>query len=365
MSEEDLFDHEKRVIEDAETLLKSGSFGDRQSAGWYKNLLGQYKKLYKQIGRLIRAGDRMQNDLNQLNTRLRLSEEKYRNIFENATEGIFQSRLNGSFFKVNPAMARMFRFDTPAQMVGSENLNGRGPFVCPEERDDLLRSVIEQGRVSSYQVEMRRWDGEHFWVEISARSIKDNQGRITHIEGLLSDITLRKRLHEELKELATTDSLTGLYNRRSFIEILNEEFNRARHRRLPLSLLMIDADHFKSVNDTYGHDMGDRVLKRLAQICRQILREGDSIGRLGGEEFAVVLPNIELCQACQVAERLRKTVADTIFSPKHSALKITVSIGVSTVREEVPNGEFLLTCADRALYDAKRKSRNAVCIQSV
>lgn len=165
-------------------------------------------------------------------------------------------------------------------------------------------------------------------------------------------------LAQKIYEGATRDALTGALNRRSFFELLEREFSSARRQRAPLSLAMVDVDHFKSVNDTYGHPAGDAVLQQLAERLRENLRIEDAMGRYGGEEFALLLRHTGLDGALLVAERIRLKVAETPFSLADRNLPVTVSIGVATWT--AGEQEHLLRLADEALYEAKESGRNCV-----
>lgn len=175
-------------------------------------------------------------------------------------------------------------------------------------------------------------------------------------------------MQEGLQLLATTDSLTGCHNRRRILEIGLHEFNRAARYRRPFSLLMIDIDRFKTINDTYGHAAGDRVLQALSEQIRQILRSTDFLGRLGGEEFAVILPETGILQAVAIAERIRTALsavfvsASSFSSADASAreIRFTVSVGVAEYRKDLDSFEAVLSEADRVLYRAKQDGRNRV-----
>lgn len=170
------------------------------------------------------------------------------------------------------------------------------------------------------------------------------------------------QLIHELENLATTDSLTRLHNRRHFLERAEAEFERSRRYQRPLSVFLLDADHFKQVNDTYGHETGDQVLRLLASICRQNLRQLDVIGRYGGEEFVVFLPETSMAKAMEVAERLRAGVEEINLDGPDGAIKVTVSIGVATATSQTDSIAALINDADRALYEAKRGGRNKVVL---
>jgi len=169
------------------------------------------------------------------------------------------------------------------------------------------------------------------------------------------------RLFSEIKEMAITDGLTGIYNRRHFFQLAEKEFARYKRYGRKLSALMIDVDDFKKLNDTYGHHFGDTVLKSVAKICREQLRENDLIGRYGGEEFAVILIETDLIEASKVAERLRKTVEEKISHIISGVeAEISVSIGVATATEDIKSVDELICNADLALYSSKGSGKNCV-----
>lgn len=164
-----------------------------------------------------------------------------------------------------------------------------------------------------------------------------------------------------------TDSLTGLKNRRYFDQRLHEEIAHSRRYRLPLSLLLIDVDHFKVVNDTYGHQIGDEVLKNLSKVILEMVRDSDIVARYGGEEIAIITPNTEKAEAILLAERLRNIVQKSTLASidaTQEVVQITISIGVSTLNLVVMDKDALVEEADKALYEAKKLGRNRVQISS-
>ena len=176
-----------------------------------------------------------------------------------------------------------------------------------------------------------------------------------------TDITDRKKMEEDLRRLATTDPLTGVNNRRRYTEISERELTRCKRYRHPLCVLMLDADHFKNINDTYGHEVGDRVLKALADACTGELRDVDVLGRFGGEEFTVTLPETPLETALEAAERLRVKLAETTVKLEDGQdISFTVSIGASCLNGQEEGLADLLNRADAALYNAKEQGRNKV-----
>lgn len=172
----------------------------------------------------------------------------------------------------------------------------------------------------------------------------------------------KARLIKDLESLATTDGLTRLFNRRTFLHRAENEFERSRRYQRPLSVLMLDVDHFKTVNDTRGHETGDRVLRILADTCRKALRQQDVTGRYGGEEFVAYLPETGTEVAREVAERLRRSVEALAVNSNQGPVKITLSIGVATLTPAMPDISALINAADQALYEAKQKGRNRVVL---
>ena len=168
-------------------------------------------------------------------------------------------------------------------------------------------------------------------------------------------------VHDQVQRLAAIDPLTGIYNRRFGMTRLHEEFVRAVQIESAIGLLMLDIDHFKGVNDTYGHSIGDRVIRQIANVAREALREGDLLIRLGGDEFMAVLLGASLHDVSLTAERIRRQVEERAISFGDQRVQVTVSIGgVSFPEKEVAGEQELIDAADRALYHAKNSGRNKV-----
>lgn len=357
-----LLDSEEQTLEAAKAALQGDALGS--GAGAFADLTRQYARLLRHTRHLIRVSDRMQEELNHLNENLRESEEKYRSLFENAHEGIFIARLDSQFLQVNPAMAQVLGCPTPEDFLRTHQADAVWPFLDGDDQESLFNTLAMHGQVSHLQIRMLRQDGQTIWVEINAQvRPADSRHPDAKVEGVLSDITERKRMLEELRHLATTDSLTGLYNRRHFLELCERELRRVHRYPNDIALLMLDADHFKNINDMYGHDAGDQVLRIISRLCRAHVREVDIVGRMGGEEFAILLPQTGFSATLDIAERLRTAIAQTTLPlTDGQMLRFTVSIGGYTFTGRKLAVDELLKAADQALYAAKRNGRNQVDI---
>lgn len=293
---------------------------------------------------------------------LRASEEKLRALAEAAYEAIIMIDSNGTVIFWNNAAVRVFGY-TEEEAMGS---NIHDLVTPPEEREQAQLGMYQfaftgQGKVvgESNEVTAMRKDGSRFPGERSVSSF--HLGNKWYAVSMVRDISERKEAELKLQELATTDALTDLYNRRHFMELAEQEFAKARRYNRPFSLFMLDLDHFKNINDSYGHDIGDLVLADMAHILDSELRETDIPGRIGGEEFAVALPETEQKKAVETAERLRRTVEEAAFETPAGDLRLTISIGVTSISEDTPELKSILRQADKALYRAKGSGRNRVC----
>jgi len=193
-------------------------------------------------------------------------------------------------------------------------------------------------------------------IQFRCKALPDGGRLLTY--GNVSDLI---RETEALERLASIDGMTGLNNRRNFMELAESEWARFKRYGRPLALLMIDVDHFKSVNDTYGHDIGDEVIRAVADTLQKQKRVPDIAGRLGGEEFALLLPEATLDSAVAAAERLRGLVEVQVITVDGQHIPVTISVGASAVQIETLGIEELIKQADVALYEAKRSGRNRVC----
>lgn len=274
--------------------------------------------------------------------------------------GVMITSVDAHIEWVNPAFEKLsgYTFD---------DVYGKRP-------GDLIRSGVQDqsfyqglwetilaGKTWRDKVINKRKDGSLYTEDLSITPVCDEKGKICHFVGIKQDISEQERIQEQLWEMATTDFLTSLINRRYFMVRLEEEFARMqRFDSHDVAVLMLDIDHFKRVNDTYGHAIGDALLKHFTYIVQKNLRKTDIAGRLGGEEFAIVLPDTPICAANIFAERLCQEVKNTRMQLDDKAIEVTVSIGIAAMETTDGNCDAVLIRADDALYRAKEGGRNRV-----
>ncbi|MEQ5816356.1 diguanylate cyclase [Marinobacter sp. NFXS11] len=227
---------------------------------------------------------------------------------------------------------------------------------------EQVRVALEKEESFSLEYEVTRKDGSRIWVWERGRGVQEEDGSL-HLEGIILDISDRKVLETELEQMATRDPLTGLLNRREMSRVLDEELQRARRYQRPMAVLWVDFDHFKDVNDTYGHAAGDSVLRGISRLLLGSVRSVDSIGRFGGEEFVIVLPEMDLEEAQETAERLRRKVAEEPQPLGNGeAVPLTISVGVAVYPDHGQTASTLCAAADKAMYLAKDRGRNCVAM---
>lgn len=265
-------------------------------------------------------------------------------IFRSLEDPIFVLDQEGRIVSANPAAGHLCAAE-PDALVGL-------PLAA---RIPASRPVVPMGPASTTEILLP--EGGHW--EVRGSPLEDGAGRPFGRVLVWREITARKRMEAQLAQLAYTDALTGVPNRRAWEQILSQEIIKARTYDHRLSILMVDADHFKAVNDEYGHGVGDRVLIALVAAMRRGLRMGDLLARLGGEEFALMLPETDGATAHQIGQRLLDEVR-RLRLPGLERLRCTVSLGVASLSPEDRDGDALLQRADQALYRAKQAGRDQV-----
>jgi diguanylate cyclase (GGDEF)-like protein/PAS domain S-box-containing protein len=288
---------------------------------------------------------------------LRLASLYARGLIEAGMDPLVTISATGKIMDVNEAAVH--GTGVPRELLIGSSFSQY--FTDPDKANEAYREAFTKGVVSNCPLTMTHASGKLTEVLYNASVFRDEKGEIAGVLAVARDITERKRA-EQAEELARRDGLTNLCNHRTFNELLRDETVRAQRFNRPVSLLMLDIDHFKRVNDARGHQVGDIILKGLSDLLVKQARAVDHICRYGGEEFTVILPETGKAAAMQIAERLRAEVERRPFEIGDGrTIRITVSIGVATYPKEADSPEEVIKAADVALYAAKDAGRNRVC----
>lgn len=292
-------------------------------------------------------------ELRKSREKLEGNRKQLQTVIETAPVGLaIANREDAAVILSNRAMCKVLG-QTSHQLEGQTLYE----FCSGNDTELLLKELDKQGQIVQREVEIQRGNGDRNWLLINATFIEFEEKKAIVIGA--HDITERKAMEAKLMELATIDALTGLANRRLFMDSIESEFQRALRTGRKLSVLMIDIDRFKQINDGFGHATGDCIIQQVAGQVKGSLRAMDLAGRLGGDEFSVLLPETGLRDAMLVAKRICSEVQSvSIKSDDGQRLSVTVSIGVACINSNDNNGKVLLERADMALYKAKKQGRN-------
>jgi diguanylate cyclase (GGDEF)-like protein/PAS domain S-box-containing protein len=326
---------------------------------------GMLDQIEKRDHQLRRHRERLEQEvasrtaeLRLANTQLREAEEKYRTIFEDAVIGIFQATPDGRPIRINRAMAQLHGYECPEQLLAHVGNVVQEFFVHPNQMAELLVSLQEKGVVRSAELELYRKDGSKKWVLANIRAVRDTHGGITLLEGTLEDITEQKLAQEQVHFLAYYDALTGLPNRTLLQDRLAQCMALARRQNDKLAVLFLDLDRFKVINDSLGHSFGDLLLQDVAQRLKSGLRQQDTIARIGGDEFLIVLGGLKDIPSAAVAAERVMDLMSSEFIIQGRSFTVNCSIGISIYPQHGSDGETLIKNADAAMYCAKENGRN-------
>ena len=289
---------------------------------------------------------------------LRETERRFRSLFEHATEGIFQTTPEGRYLATNPALAGIYGYATSEELIAGLSDIRQQLYVDPDRRKEFERLMREYCYTRNFESAVFRRDGAVIWISENARAVRDERGQVQFYEGTVVEITERKRYQEELEYQASHDGLTGLPNRSLLVDRLTQTLHAARRDQRVVAVVFVDLDHFKLINDSLGHHVGDRLLLDMAGRLCACLRDEDTVARHGGDEFALILP--DQADEAGVSVILRRLL-DSISQPwaaEHGEYSISCSIGVSLFPRDGDSAENLLKCADAAMYKAKDIGRN-------
>jgi diguanylate cyclase (GGDEF)-like protein/PAS domain S-box-containing protein len=285
----------------------------------------------------------------------------FESAFRHAAIGMCLVGLDGRFLQVNDALCRIVGYPR-AELLALDFQT----ITHPDDLDIDLGRVADlvAGAIESYHLEKRylHKDGHVVWILLTVSLVTSEENRPLFFVSQVQDISEQKRMRAELERLATTDALTGLANRHHLTALAERELRRRDRHALDLAVLVIDADHFKSINDRHGHQAGDTVLRALGRLLAEEIRETDLLGRWGGEEFVALLVGTDLDGARRCAERMVRRCAGTDIAHGGGDLRVTVSIGVTACTADERDVEVVVARADRAMYAAKQAGRNTVVV---
>ena len=291
----------------------------------------------------------------ELEKNLLQSEQILRSVLEVLPYPIYIARRqDGQILFVNRKSCLLFQ-QSAAQLLRSRSIDF---YEDAKDRDNLNHLLDKLVDIRDVEVKMKSGQGRVFTAELAA--IRLDYGGVPSVLVALNDVSQRKEMEAELFRQASTDALTGISNRRYFQNQAEQELRRARRFARDMAVMMIDIDHFKAINDAHGHAAGDDAIQAVVKRALEALRQSDTLGRIGGEEFAVLLPETALTAASEVAERLRAHIQARPILVGHHAIDCTVSIGVAQLCGRDGTINELLERADKALYVAKNNGRNRV-----
>jgi len=280
-------------------------------------------------------------------------------IAEHSTSCIAAKDLEGNYLFVNSEYERLFNIPTQ-EFIGKKDEDSFPKEIAKKFREADLRIIKEQ-KVMLIEEEVSVNNEINYYLSAKF-PIFDKANKIFATGVIATDITERKRLEERLTLLAETDPLTNVSNRRKIFATAEKELMKSLRYGLPLSLIMVDIDHFKKTNDILGHAHGDHVVQSVAAICLESIRDVDEVGRIGGDEFLIVLPNTGISGAYRLAQKLVKKVHDNVnLNNADSKIMTTICTGAAELTACSNNIAALVNAADKALYSAKKSGRNRAC----
>ena len=309
----------------------------------------------KLIGVLVMASDITEQK--QAEEALTESEKQYKTLTENINVGIYRNTPGpkGKFIEANPAIIKMFGYKNKEEFFAK---NVADLYQNPKDRIRFNEKMLRDGFVKNEELQLKRKDGTPFIGSVSAVAVKDENVKVKYYDGMVEDITERKKWEQQLEHMATHDTLTGLPNRTLFKDRLKMAIEHARRKGQKLAVMLLDLDRFKDINDTLGHTVGDKLLQCVGDRLSSNLRRGDTVSRMGGDEFMLILPDIvRIEDAGKIAKKILIITREPFTFDNHE-LHITTSIGIAIYPNNGENTDILMRNADIAMYCAKEKGRD-------
>ncbi len=285
------------------------------------------------------------------------TELRYRSIFENSVIGMFQSTESGRYLAANEALAKLYRYPSPEVLIASFKDIGSRLYVDPLRRAEFKKLIQRDGKVTDFESEIYCCDGTRIWISEHAHAVRNFDGSLLYYEGIVEDITERRRYQMTLHHQATHDPLTGLPNRNLLGDRLKQAILAAGRQQGKVALAFVDLDNFKVINDSLGHATGDLLLIEIAQRLRSALRGVDTVARYGGDEFVLLMGDQNHAGDTKpLLERIITAIQAPMTLGGHQ-LQINCSIGVSMYPDDAQDLDGLLRVADMAMYHAKEQGK--------
>lgn len=360
---DNIYKNDKLVLGENKTVQAEEALTDKKT-GEHRIFWAIKMPLYDNQGN-IRGLCGISTDITerkQTENSLRSSQELLSTVLDNMGACVYMKSPNGRYLYANSAMAELVN-KNPIQIIGHKDTDYFTSDVSQALQEHDVQVFDSLQKLATLETIQQLNDNQiHYYWSVKVPLLGKN-GKPYALLGISTDITERKRLEDKLLHLATTDELTGLHNRRYFLQLAEQNLNRSRRYKEPFTLLMCDIDFFKHINDTFGHATGDMVLQRVSQTIKDSLRDSDIAGRIGGEEFAIVLVQTPIdTNGYEVAERLRLAIESTVIV-LDDGQEVPLTISIGAVEPIYPHDTLptLLQRADQLLYKAKRNGRNQVC----
>jgi diguanylate cyclase (GGDEF)-like protein/PAS domain S-box-containing protein len=302
---------------------------------------------------VIRTRQRAEELAEQTSGKLEASERLLASITDNIFEGIYRGEPEAGLIYANEPLARMFGYASPEDMLGAQ-----GPihYARPDQRDELLERLEQDGFYRDVEVEFIRRDGSRFIGVNNAVAHFDADWNVEYFDGAIYDVTARKEAEQQVHHLAHYDVLTGLPNRAMLDRRLRQSIQQAKASGQSMAVLFMDLDHFKTINDSLGHSLGDQLLVQVAKRLGTDLRADDSVSRLGGDEFLMLLTGVDADTAARGAQRILDLFTEPFDLEGHE-LRISPSVGIAMYPDDASSAEMLIRNADAAMYAAKERGR--------
>ena len=353
-----------RAMAETTKRIASGNLAERAKVSGRDEVAQLARSFNTMLGRLEHAQDELASwnktleqrveertaELREEMTERRRAERRYRVLFERNLAGVYIAHLDGRVVSCNDAAARMLGYETAEDLL---QVGGTIGYFDAAEHQQVMEQLLEKGSAVSQEARLLRRDGDVIWVLETLTASTSEHENTPLVEGIILDITDRKRTEQEVEYQAYHDALTGLPNRLLFLDRLTVALTQARRRQQPLAVVFLDLDDLKVVNDTLGHAAGDQLLQMVAERLTSCLRQEDTVGRIGGDEFTLLLPTLENRRsAASVAEKVIKAIQQP-FLIGEDEVRVTTSIGIAMYPTDGEDPETLLANADRTMYAVK------------